>query len=80
MKIDIGKNTVAVRSSKHGYFMGRRATSKNPDSTHVQRLIRSTDLNHNGRIDKDERGGMILGRTTSVRASSRNRGYIRTLR
>lgn len=72
--------TVAIRG-KGGRFTGRKGPDsshsyKGPgDTTKARHLYRSIDLNHDGRIGPNEKGGTIHGRTISVKSSRRARGY-----
>jgi hypothetical protein len=75
IRVDSGRGTVAIRG-RFGRFRGRRTNGRG-DSTGVRRLTRDVDFNHNGRIDSHEKGGIILGRSSTVRSSPRARGHVR---
>jgi hypothetical protein len=76
------KGTIAIRGP-NGEFRGRRGPGskiayRGPgDTTRAKRLVRSIDLNGDGKIDSSEHGGTIHGRTVKVKASGRARGYER---
>jgi len=73
--------TVATRSKKDGRFTGRRNIGGQGDRTSVRYLKKDTDLNHDGKIEPEERGGTIHGRNerVPVKASKRARGYVREI-
>ena len=77
--ISKGYGTKATRKKKTGVLTGRKRV-KNGDKTYNIRLKKSVDLNKNGRIDNNERGGIILGRTKKVKSSKRAKGYQRRIR
>lgn len=79
LKIAPQKATRPIRDKETGMFHGRRV-SKNGDSTRSQYLIHDYDINHDGKIGKNEQGGTIQGRSsTTVKSSSRAKGYRRRL-
>lgn len=76
-RVDSVRNTIAMRNPSTGRFTGRRKTYSNPDRTRVLRIVRDIDINGDGK--KDPVGGYIMGRTSTVKATPRARGYIRGL-
>ena len=66
--------TVLLRG-EGGLFQGRRAVRGFGDRTREMQLKQSVDLNKDGRISDNERGGVLIGRT--IRGSNRSRAYLR---
>jgi hypothetical protein len=78
LRIAPQKKTVATRNKKTGTFTGRKVVQGKYDSTRSQYLIHDVDLNEDGRIGKNEHGGLILGRKNiRVKSTARARGYER---
>lgn len=78
LRIEKTKGTRATRNKKTGVLTGREV-SKSNDNTRTIRLIKSVDLNRDGKISPGEHGGIILGRAT-VKSSNRSKGYTRKMR
>jgi hypothetical protein len=76
IRVDNSAKTVATRG-KGGRFTGRKTVRGKGDTTHALRLIKDVDLNKDNKPDYF--GGTIIGRTTSIRASRRSKGYERRL-
>jgi hypothetical protein len=49
------------------------------DTTKSLHLLKSFDLNNDGKIGENERGGEIFGRTIQVKSSKRSKGYQRSV-
>lgn len=75
IRIDDSAGTVAIRNLRTGRFRGRRKVSGKGDSTQVIRITRDFDIDGDGK--KDPTGGLIFGRTTKVKSSSRGRSHLR---
>jgi hypothetical protein len=83
------KPTVATQNTKTGYFTGRKVVRVRGDKTYSRYLIKNYDANHDGKIQGNEHGGTIQGRTINpksesqrrvrVHASRRARGYERRI-
>lgn len=79
LRIAPQKGTVATRNFRTGAFTGRRAVSGRGDTTRTRYLFKDVDLNKDGRIQPWERGGTVHGRTVTVKASRRAKGYERRI-
>lgn len=76
VKVNRVFKTIYTRG-KGGRFTGRRAVKGYGDATAVRYLSQDVDLDKDGRIENNEKGGTILGRTRSiqVKGSKRARAY-----
>lgn len=73
------KSTRAIHG-KGGFFTGRVVVSGKGDLTKERQLAKDYDINHDGRISANERGGSLQGRSEArVRASRTARGHTREL-